>query len=171
MTRLQLMVTQWQDWMRLQKFLCSTNTCVRPAPQVGVHTNCERYSKCCWWGAKWTWKLLPWEIFPMLPVFNKAVPPLQSGPMGMALWLTCGASFFPSQCSRGGSNPALHISSLVKMGFLCPLWRYRTHHKICHCHLMVESLHADCDHIMACLLFPFSASTESFNPAFSLPHA
>lgn len=167
MTRLQPMVTQWQDWMWLQSFLCSTNTCVGPASCVGVHTNSKRYSKCCWQGAKWTCKLLPWEIFPMLPIFNKAVQSLQVGPMGMALWLICG--FFPSQCMAECLQPTLHISSPVKVLVLCLPWRYRTHHKICHWHLIVKSLHADCKHIMACLLFSFPRSYRELSSCLFFP--
>lgn len=155
MTKLQPTVTQWQGWMQLQRLLCSTNTHVVSVLECTLTANATAYAADGEANASETF--CPETSAPSCPPLVRAVPPIQLVPshgynLMPDLWYLV---LPPTTHGRAVSNPALHSSNSLKMGFL---WRYRTHHKICHCKLIFKFFYADCDHVMTNLVFSFSRS-------------
>lgn len=155
MTRLQPTVTQWQGQMQLQRLLCSTNTHVASVLECTLIANATAYAADGEPNASKTF--CPETSAPSCPPLVRAVPPLQLLPshgynLMPDLWCLV---LSPTVHGRADSNLALNSSNPVKMRFL---WRCRTHHKFCHCKLILKFFYADCDHVLTNMVFSFFRS-------------
>lgn len=129
MTKLKPLVTQWQGWMQLQRLLCNTNTYVTCVLDCTLAASATAYTADGEPNASKTF--CPEKSVPCCPPsvkechLYKVVP---SHGCSLMTYLRC--LVLPlTVCGTAGSNPALHISNPVKMGFLCFLWRHRTHQR------------------------------------------